>query len=129
MIKNERQYKMTKSNTDNFKNTLSYMNNYEKLSPLLQLEKNAIKSQIADLENEMNEYNNLKSSAAPIDLTIIEELPIALIKARISLGYSQKELGKLIGVHEQQIQRYESTDYETATITKIKKLHRYSTWK
>lgn len=124
MIKNERQYKITKSNIDNFKNTLSYMNNDEKPSPLLQLEKNAIKSQIVDLEKEMNEYNNLKSSAAPIDLTIIEELPIALIKARISLGYSQKELGKLIGVHEQQIQRYESTDYETATITKIKKIAR-----
>ena len=122
MIKNERQYKITNSNLEKFKKTLLDLEKKD-VTPLIELEKNSIKSQMTDLKREIDEYNDLKSGMVPIfELNSIEQLPKTLIKARISLGLSQKKLGELIGLQEQQIQRYESTDYETASIAKIKEI-------
>ena len=122
MIKNERQYKITKSYLDKFKETLLNLEKKD-VTSLIELEKNAIQSQITDLKREIDEYNDLKSGMVPVfELNSIDQLPKTLIKARISLGLSQKKLGELIGLHEQQIQRYESTDYETASIAKIKEI-------
>lgn len=122
MIKNERQYKITKSHFDNFKQTILDLEKKES-TPLLQLEKNALQSQMTDLKREIDEYHDLQSGMIPVfELNSIDELPKTLIKARISLGLSQKKLGDLIGLQEQQIQRYESTDYETASIARIKKI-------
>ena len=51
-----------------------------------------------------------------------EELPIALIKARISLGMSQKDLAKKIGTQEQQIQRYEANHYAAISFDRMMKI-------
>ena len=122
MIKNERQYKITKSHFEKFKETFLDLESKD-VTPLIELEKNAIQSQMTDLKREIDEYDDLKSGMIPVfELNSIDQLPKILIKARISLGLSQKKLGELIGLQEQQIQRYESTDYETASIDKIKEI-------
>ena len=122
MIKNERQYKITKSHLDKFKETLLNLEKKD-TTPLTELEKSAIQSQMTDLKQEIDEYDDLKSGMVPVfGLNSIDQLPKTLIKARISLGLSQKKLGELIGLAEQQIQRYESTDYETANIARIKEI-------
>ena len=53
-------------------------------------------------------------------LGTVAELPATLIKARIARGLSQKDLADRIGLKEQQIQRYEATDYASASLTRIK---------
>ena len=45
------------------------------------------------------------------DLNVVAELPATLIKARISQGLSQRDLAERLSLKEQQIQRYEATDY------------------
>ena len=122
MIKNEKQYKMTKSYFNNFKQTIQSLEKKEN-TPLIQLEKDSLQSQISDLQREIDEYDDLKSGMIPIfELNSIDQLPKTLIKARIALGLSQKKLADLIDVQEQQIQRYESVDYETASIARIKSI-------
>ena len=122
MIKNEMQYKVTKSQLEKFSKALEEMGNKEP-SPMLRLEMDAIESQLVDLRREIEEYDDLKAKMTPITgLDSIDELPKVLIKARISLGLTQKELGDLVGLKEQQIQRYESNDYESASLSRVKEI-------
>ena len=55
-------------------------------------------------------------------LSVVAELPTVLIKARIAQGLSQKDLAERIGLKEQQIQRYEATDYASASLNRIKEV-------
>ena len=123
MIKNEKQYKMTKLHFDNFKQTIQSLEKKEN-TPLIQLEKDSIQSQISDLQKEIDEYDDLKSDKknSIFELNSIDDLPKTLIKARIASGLSQKKLADLINVQERRIQRYESTNYETASIALIKNI-------
>src|ERR1019366_3162994 len=59
---------------------------------------------------------------AVIEAQSIEDLPRALIRARIALGMSQKELAEKMGLKEQQIQRYEATEYSAASLTRIREV-------
>jgi len=126
MIKNERQLGMTRSQLRKFQEHLSLIEKEKEkgeVSSLLDIEENAIRQQITRLEDQINEYEYLWKSGVPIpELQSIEDIPSSLIKARLSLGLTQKELAELVGLKEQQIQRYESTDYETASISRIQNL-------
>jgi len=53
---------------------------------------------------------------------MVEAIPSSLIRARIAAGWTQKELAKRLGISEQQIQKYESTDYESASFRKINEI-------
>ena len=125
MIKNERQYRAAKSHVDRFAHTLQTLRDGQiegrGLHPLiLKAQQEAISSQIADLESELRAYESLRRGEYRVDdLRAVHELPSALIKARISLGLSQKDLAERIGLKEQQIQRYEATDYASASLTRI----------
>lgn len=123
MIKNERQLRITKSQLENFKQYLSLLERKKEHGTnqtLRNAEENAIRNQINDLENQIREYESLWASKTNIpELHSFAEIPSALIKARISQGLSQRELAERVGLKEQQIQRYESTEYETASITRV----------
>ena len=126
MIKNSKQYKITKSQLAKFSTALNDLETKKVkggTSALLTLQKAALKSQLLDLQREVKEYEDLTLGNIPItELYSIDELPFTLIKARISLNLSQKELGKMVSLPEQQIQRYEATEYESASISKIKEI-------
>lgn len=49
----------------------------------------------------------------------LPELAVALVKARIAEGWSQRRLAEELGVAEQQIQRYESTGYTAASLARL----------
>ena len=63
------------------------------------------------------ELNKQKISSLKV-VTFIELLK-SLSKIRISRGLSQKDLGDLIGVPKQQINRYEEHEYQNISIEKI----------
>lgn len=50
---------------------------------------------------------------------IISKLPEALISERKKLGLTQKELAERLGLKEQQIQRYEATRYQSASLNRL----------
>ena len=128
MIKNERQYKITKAQAVRFSKALENFrqdpNTGNSLHPLIaKAQEDALSSQLADLESDLIEYESLKSGEFRLDsLKLVADLPFILIKARISQGLSQKELADRIGLKEQQIQRYEATDYASANLARIKEV-------
>ena len=125
MIKNEKQYKITRAKIRDFAKSISVLEEKLKEHPgeLLELEYDARRGQMLDLQKEVKEYEDLKSSNTPkLEFTSIEDLPQVLIKCRIALALSHKDLAEKAGLHEQQIQRYEQTDYESASFARIKEI-------
>ena len=125
MIKNERQYRITRAQADGLSRTLDGLRQgAEGVHPLIaKAQEDALRSQSEDLESELRDYESLLSGGfRPGDLQTIAELPTMLIRARIAQGLSQKDLAKRLGLKEQQIQRYEATDYASASLTRIREV-------
>lgn len=126
MIKNERQLRITKTQLDNFQKHLKLIAKEKKDgrdSELLYVEETAIKEQIKELKNQIADYESIWGSKKIIPvLDSIDKIPRALIEARLSFGLSQRELAERMGLKEQQIQRYESTEFESASLARIKQL-------
>ncbi len=93
----------------------------QQVHPILQkAQADALKSQLTDLRMQIEEYEALKSGQrAVLEIESLEELPRALIKARIAAGLSQKDLAERLGLKEQQIQRYEDTEYASASFGRL----------
>jgi ribosome-binding protein aMBF1 (putative translation factor) len=122
MIQNEREYKITKSRVDKFSEALVA---FEKNPPeghpkMRKAYKDAMQSQLGELQGQISEYEVLKrGQAKTLPIESLDELPKVLIQARIATGLSQKELGEQLGLKEQQIQRYEATLYKSASLTRL----------
>ena len=125
MIKNERQYRITRAQTARFTQALHRFeeesSELDGLHPrLVKARKDALRSQLADLQHDLREYEALKDGSFDFDqLKTVAELPKLLIRARIARGLSQRELADRLGLKEQQIQRYEATDYSSASLARM----------
>lgn len=125
MIKNERQYRITKAQIDKFvsatEQLASRSDSSKQVHPILQkAQTDALQSQLNELRKQIEEYEALKSGQQVVlELNSLEELPRALIKARIAAGLSQKALAERLGLKEQQIQRYENTEYTSASLARL----------
>jgi transcriptional regulator with XRE-family HTH domain/Zn-dependent peptidase ImmA (M78 family) len=128
MIKNDRQYRITKAEAEKFASALaqfiSYSDKDEQMHPVYrQAQIDALQSQLDDLHTQIEEYEALKSGKYKvIELNSFEELPRALIQARIASGLSQREFAERLGLKEQQIQRYEATEYASASFERLKEV-------
>ena len=125
MIKNERQYRMTKGWIQKFTQTVGQLDAHPEesaaLHPVLRkAERDGLASQIETLQQEVQEYEALRDGPPrAFILDSFEETPRALIQARIAAGLSQKELAGRLGLKEQQIQRYEATEYASASMARV----------
>lgn len=124
MIKNERQYRVTKAQAVAFKRALAELDKGGEGLPadprLVKAQKDALRSQLADLTAELDEYEALVSGKRTvIEVESIEGLPHALIQARIASGLTQKDLADRLNVKEQQVQRYEASDYASASLRRL----------
>ena len=126
MIKNERQYRITKAQAERFSEALRGLEGETAdglgVHPLLfKAKKDAVRSQLTDLEEELREYEGLKSGDFEFgQLDAVAEVPRLLIRARIARGLSQKSLAGRLGLKEQQIQRYEASEYASASLARIR---------
>lgn len=123
MIKNERQYRIAKVQAEKFEFALTKIEpvSSKKIHPiLLKAQEDALRSQLDDLKKEIKEYEKLRAGNFNMgQLESLIKLPENLIKARIALGLTQKDLASRLGLKEQQIQRYESTNYRSVSLAKI----------
>jgi ribosome-binding protein aMBF1 (putative translation factor) len=79
-----------------------------------------MESQLEELREELAEYEALRSGKVGVlELTSLAELPEALIRARIAVGLTQKGLAERQGLKEQQVQRYEATQYAGVSLERI----------
>ncbi|NMC46566.1 MAG: helix-turn-helix domain-containing protein [Chloroflexi bacterium] len=125
MITNERQYRITKSQAEKLKRKLLEFDITSKAKELdsrilATAEFEAIKSEISELTNQLLEYERLKSGIeSRFEAKSLSELPNILICARIAQNLTQKQLAELVGLKEQQIQRYEADQYVSANLKRL----------
>lgn len=123
MIKNERQYRITRSQLDRFRGVLDQLEARsvdEGQELRRELETAAVRAQISELAAEIDEYDNLKAGKAEVgDLESLGHLPRVLIRARIASGLTQRDLADRLDMPEQQVQRYEANDWGTASLGRL----------
>ena len=129
MIKNERQHRITKAHAGKFRaalNELTATPRPRHVHPKLwEAQKAGLKSQLQDLEAELHEYQTLKTGGPKVlELDSLESLPKVLIQARIVAGLTQEDLAARLGMKPQQIQRYEASDYQTASFARLREIAR-----
>lgn len=125
MIKNEKQYKTTKAQLSLLSEALSRPDSAsQNIHPILiKAQRDSIKSQYNELYKEVEVYEFLKEGKfEKIDIDSFDMLPRGLIKARIARGLSQRELAERLGLKEQQIQKYEATEYAAASFDRLKQV-------
>jgi len=118
VIKNSKQLALTRKRIEEFSNAISKLEKEEpSFSPLLaKAQLDALIAQRDELIQNAEEYEQLLSGNLVVfDVSSLADLPKALIMARISMGLTQKELAERLGMKEQQIQRYENTEYSAAS--------------
>jgi len=123
MITNEVQYHTTKAHLARFEQAIE---NLEAALPspaerkLHRVQLDALRSQADDLRTELADFEQLRSGQiTTIEADSLAALANALIKARIVRGWSQRNLADKLGIAEQQIQRYEATDYAAASLARL----------
>ena len=130
MIKNELQYKLTKSSAENFEKRLHWLREnpgtQDQLDPILaKAEEDGLQSMIDELREEIQEYERTKQGDVDMtSLTSVHMVPRTLIRARIARGLSQRQLAQLVGLKEQQIQRYEANDYSNVDLGRVQEIAR-----
>jgi ribosome-binding protein aMBF1 (putative translation factor) len=127
MIKNEKQYRITKAQVRRFKDAIAELARQDRpsnISPRLwEAQRQAARSQMEDLEGQVEAYERLHMGRArEVVLEAVEDLPRALIRARIAAGITQEGLAQRLGVKAQQVQRYEATEYGSASFARILKV-------
>jgi HTH-type transcriptional regulator / antitoxin HipB len=125
MIQNERQHKVTQTKLRELEQIHASIDFEDtSLHPRQILsQKNSYNKIISTLKQEIAEYEELKSGRVSVfQIESFNELPTALIKARIASGMTQKELAEKIDTQEQQIQRYEANHYHAISFDRLMKI-------
>jgi transcriptional regulator with XRE-family HTH domain len=127
MITNDVQYRTAKTQVDRLQHLLEELAE-RPLEPSgdelrRKLEIAAVDSQVAELRSQLDEYEALRSGRTAVgQLTTLEDLPRLLIRARIAAGMSQRAFAERLGLKEQQIQRYEATEYSSANLARLREV-------
>lgn len=125
MILNQRQFRITKAAEARVAKQLEELSSAPSkglTSRQRALLLEAGSGQLEDLRRELQEYEALRMGAIPIaPIGSIEELPLALIRARIARGWTQARLAEELGVPEQQVQRDEANAYRGASIERVRR--------
>ena len=125
MITNERQYRITRAQVEKFKEAIGAFDikaatKQTNSKVLAKAELAAMQSEFEQLSKQLHEYETLKSGTVEVlKASTLEDLPSILVRARIAKGLSQRQLAKVIGLKEQQIQRYEAEQYASANLRRL----------
>jgi HTH-type transcriptional regulator/antitoxin HigA len=125
MITNERQYKIARAETEKFRNTLRTFNPLdlikEGIDPLIaEAQKRALESQLNDLVEALDRFDALRAGEVhTLESDTLSDIGRQLIEARVARSFTQKELAERLGMKAQQIQRYESEEYQSASLSRL----------
>ena len=121
MITNERQYEQTRKQLTMLESLLAGTQaGTAGNDSFRDVQAAGLESQIQDLRDELTEYEQLRAGSTTVfEASSLAGLADSLIKARIARGWTQRDLADALGVAEQQIQRYESTAYRSASLARL----------
>lgn len=123
MITNEFQYRNTKSILNDFQDTLDELEGTASRATkpkLRAIEIAAVRSQMESLSEELADYETLRTgNVKTLFSSSVLGLADLLVRARIVRGWTQAQLAEALGIAVQQVQRYESTGYVSASLSRI----------
>jgi len=127
MISNERQYRITRRQLSRFQRAIADFDLKQaavaSCDDLAKAELDALKSEEAVLAGQVADYERLRAGGVTkLTAASLGDLPSILIRARIAKGLSQRQLADLLGVKEQQIQRYEADAYASASLRRLREV-------
>jgi DNA-binding XRE family transcriptional regulator len=127
VITNERQYRITKAEARKFEQAIAAGRGRESspdVDPRIhQAMIESLESELGVLRKQLERYEALKAGKVKSrKARSLRELPIVLIEGRIAAGLTQRELGKRLGVPEQQVQRYEATLYAGVSLQRLQEV-------
>lgn len=116
MITNERQYRITRAQLKRFDEAAKTQGARDPspgVDPRIHAAiGDALLSEAEQLRRQLHEYEQLRAGEIKArSLTSLTDLPRALIEARIARHMTQKDLADHLELAEQQIQRWEATNY------------------
>ena len=121
MIKNEKQYRISKRKADELIDAIERINNDPKKDPLRkELLTTSLIMAKQDIEQEIKEYEKLKKDTiGKLKERLFADLPSLLIEYKIKSGLTQKEFAAQLGIKEQQLQRYEADNFRSVTFKNL----------
>lgn len=123
MITNHRQYLNTRAQVERFRQALAAPDPEGTHPKAARAMREAARSQLADLQAELAEYDALRQGrVVRLEADSIVGIGMALIKARIARNLTQKELAEQLSLAEQQIQRYEATQYRGVAAERLQQV-------
>ena len=126
MIRNGREYAVTRSWVKKFEDAVARIDSRPPgdMDKILEAERTGLQSRADEMRRDVAEYDALVSGRMPtVDAGNLEELPETLIKARICLGMTQRELAERLGMREDQVRRHEEAGYESAGCALLLEAH------
>jgi HTH-type transcriptional regulator/antitoxin HigA len=122
MIKSDAQRERTVAQVEGFQQALAKVaeGKPDKRSAAI---RGSYQSMIGQLEDELREYDQLKSGELALPhVERLDQIAPFIAKIRIARGVSQTELARRLGVSKQVISRYEESDYQTVTIPRLQEI-------
>ena len=120
MIKNQRQHRVTSEQIRMLAQALDDAKGVAAPDVFVKAHVASLETDMARLEDEVRHYESLKRG--PIDLSPlrnVEHLGLDLIRARIACDLTHKDLARALGKKEQAIQRWEASNYSTASLAAL----------
>ncbi len=123
MITNQRQYRTTQARIERFRQALAEPDAEDLHPRAAQAMRDGLQSQLHDLEAEVAQYDALRHSRArTLRAESILGIGEALVKARIMRQLPQRQLAERMSLAEQQIQRYEATQYQGVAAERLQQV-------
>jgi HTH-type transcriptional regulator/antitoxin HigA len=122
MIKSDAQRERTVAQIEGFRQALAKVaqDTPAKRSAAI---RGSYQSMIGQLEDELREYDQLKSGKLAMPhVERLDQIAPFIAKIRIAKGVSQTELARRLGVSKQVISRYEESDYQTVAIARLQEI-------
>jgi HTH-type transcriptional regulator/antitoxin HigA len=122
MIKSDAQRERTVAQIEGFQQALAKV---EKGTPGKRSKavRGSYESMIRQLEDELHEYDQLKSGALALPhVERLDQVAPFIARIRIAKGISQTELARRLGVSKQVISRYEENEYQTVAMAAMARL-------
>jgi len=122
MIKSDVQRERTVAQIEGFRRALAVAA-LEKPGKRSAALRGSYESMIGQLEDELREYDQLKSGKLVLPrIERLDQIAPFIAKMRIAKGVSQTEMARRLGVSKQVISRYEEAEYQTVAITRLQEI-------
>jgi DNA-binding XRE family transcriptional regulator len=122
VIRNYDQYRKAKARARRLEQALDQLKGDD--TGLTKVLRDSLSAQIDEVGRQLATFEALEHGfvEAPAEGEGLARLPDMLVRARIASQLTQRELGRRVGLHENQIQQYESSRYQRASLRRIQEI-------